>query len=172
MKDRGPFHSADTTGGWRNHYARIRRWGRRVLELAKREAIQEIDHQDLVDFALVYFIWAHSLLEWLVVDEASKADSSKAAAFGHPQWRLLCALANRSRHFDQTLKVDQLDKYWSIKRSYDPFLSQLTDQSGVGTQIVYNGQKYALSELVRRISKMWSDILDQSDLNPDELWRP
>ena len=75
--------------------------------------------RDIVDLALSYFVWCHSLREWLVRGKVMDAKVLDENLGRYPQWKICRDIANRCRHYDLT--TNPSDKHWSIGREYDPF---------------------------------------------------
>jgi hypothetical protein len=146
----GKGFSADTSGGWKNHYHRTLRWENR-----SREALNDLPHtnfQDAIDFSLAYFVWSHSLRDWLV--------NSKLAQ--HEIWALCSDVANRTRHFE--LNRNPTDKDWSAYREYDPFGPLLEQRERHMANIMFDGKKWRIVYAISASAQMWREILGSETL--------
>lgn len=151
----GKGQSADTNDGWHNHYRRVRRWEKRSLDALRN--LPESDFHEAIDFSLAYFLWCHSLAEWLHEDGAiDKAELSKKLN-SYPVWPLCRDIANRVRHFD--LRNKPTDKDWSAFREYLPFDSQIAGKERHVANIMFDGRKWRITEAISEASKMWDEII-------------
>lgn len=147
--------SADTIGGWKNHYDRMRRWEARSLGALKD--LPRSSFHDAIDFTLAYFLWSHSFLEWLHESgEAEKAELSKKLK-QYRVWPLCRDIANRVRHFD--LRHNPTDKNWSAYREYLPFESQITGEERHVANVIFDGRKWDLSDAILESAKMWKEVV-------------
>jgi hypothetical protein len=151
----GPGRSADTSGGWINHYRRMRRWEDRSLK-ALRE-LPSVEFHDAIDFSLAYFLWAHSLREWLFNDGVFTQDVLDNELSKFKIWKLCRDVANRTRHLD--LKRNPTDKDWSAYREYDHFSQMLEGRERHIANILFDGEKLPITEVIRQTSAMWEKIL-------------
>lgn len=164
----GQGWSADTNGGWRNQFRRMDRWKERAVPLSSERSGKATG--DAVDFALAYFIWAHSLRDWLIEDQAVKKEQLDDLLGKSKAWKICRDMANRSRHFN--LKQNPTDKDWSLLRSYDPF-SEVFDGVGISYWEIYFGdEKLRLGEVILQVHNMWLDVLEKLHLNPFEIKAP
>jgi hypothetical protein len=151
----GKGRSADTNGGWRNHYSRMQRWEKRSLAALRN--LPEADFQDAIDFSLAYFLWCHSLFEWLHEDGAMDKSELSHQLDGYVVWPLCRDVANRVRHFD--LRHRPTDKDWAVYREYLPFESHVSEKEIHAANLVFDGRKWLLAETISEASKMWKEIL-------------
>lgn len=161
---RGKYFSADGNGGWKNHHDRMKRWSERVLPLCIERQGSPVNGQAVVDFALAFFLWAHSLREWLIEDGASLKDDLDRALASETLWSTCRDLANRTRHFE--LRQRPVDKDWTVFREYDPYFELI---EGVGTShwwLEHDGKKSRLDQLVVETVAMWSLVLKELGLDP------
>lgn len=104
---------ADRVGGWRNHFRRMERWQDRastaLADLPSRSV------HDALDFALAYFVWAHSLRKWLLSDGAVESEDLDRSLEGETTWAIVRDLGNRSRHF--VIDRNPTDADWMVKRA-------------------------------------------------------
>lgn len=147
--------SADTNGGWKNHYLRMRRW--EVRSLLTLRNLPESDFQDAIDFSLAYFLWSYSLFEWLHEDGAIDKLKLSEKLNGYTVWPLCRDIANRVRHFD--LRHKPMDKNWSAYREYLPFESQIAGKEKHEANIMFDGRKWRITEAIFEASKMWEEIV-------------
>ncbi|MDP2697412.1 hypothetical protein [Thalassospira sp.] len=161
----GRGQSADTNGGWKNHYQRMRRWEARSL-LALRN-LPESDFKDAIDFSLAYFVWCHSLFEWLHEDGAIDKLKLSEKLNSYQVWPLCRDIANRVRHFD--LRRKPTDKDWSAYREYLPFEYQIAGKEKHVANIMFDGRKWRIDEAISEASRMWEeiarDMLNQPDVD-------
>ncbi|MGV2017192.1 hypothetical protein [Agrobacterium sp. 22-223-1] len=151
----GRGQSADTNGGWRNHYQRMQRWEKRSLDALRN--LPESDFHDAIDFSLTYFVWCHSLAEWLHEDGALDKAILFEKLTRYPVWPLCRDIANRVRHFE--LRHRPTDKDWSAYREYQPFESQVTGKERHVANIMFHGRKWCIIEAISDASKMWDEII-------------
>jgi len=154
--------SADTFGGWANHFLRTERWKDRCLaELTKHYGEES---RDVPDFAFAYFVWCHSMREWLIEGSIIKSgDIDKSLAL-YPEWKICRDIANRCRHYD--LKKNPTDKHWSIGREYDPFANERNELPREKWFLIFGEEKFELASVISITFKMWGDILNAHSLNP------
>lgn len=154
--------SVDTFGGWANHFIRMERWKDRCLaELKKRYGEES---RDVPDFALSYFVWCHSLRDWLIKGAIIQSEALDQDLAQYPEWKICRDIANRCRHYD--LKNNPTDKHWSMGREHDPWANE---QNSLPTEkwfLIFGEEKYELSSVITITFKVWSDILDAHNLNP------
>jgi hypothetical protein len=154
----GP-HSADTTGGWQNHYQRMLRWETRSIQAL--EDLPRTSFHDAIDYSLAYFLWSHSLYEWLHESGAISKAALNRTLESYEIWPLCRDVANRVRHFD--LNRSPTDRDWALLREYLPFETQLEDREKHSANLFFNGKKYRVTNAIRASSKMWLDVI--SSLN-------
>lgn len=167
MKDRGAWHSADTVGGWRNHYLRTKRWKLRAVGACR---VVDDHHSESAsdgpDFFLAYCVWAHSLLEWSKKDGETAEPKIRKELYLLDTWDLCRSVANRTRHFDQTQKPVPTDKLWRLARSSGGFLDQVKQQSSYEWLIWYGGKRMPASQILGEIDAMWDRLLAKHGLDP------
>ena len=154
--------SADTFGGWKNHFLRMERWKQRCLAELKKPYGD--GSRDIVDFALSYFVWCHSLREWLVRGKVMDAKVLDENLGRYPQWKICRDIANRCRHYDLT--TNSSDKHWSIGREYDPFANPENRLPCEKWFLIFGEEKLELGSVFRTTFDMWTDILSAFNLNP------
>ncbi len=101
---------ADRHGGWLNHFKRTKRWG--VRAIAALADLPATDFREALDFSLAYFVWCHSLREWLIKDQAASQSVIDSALKAYPEWRIVRDLANRSRHL--VITQNPADAEWAV----------------------------------------------------------
>lgn len=147
--------SADTVGGWQNHFKRLGRWRKRVLTAI--EDTERYDFHDVNDFVLAYFIWCHSLREWLINSETIERRSLDRQLGHFAQWAVCRDIANRSRHFHLTR--NPRDKDWSISREYDLWAKLENRPERHKLHIVSDDRIYSVEDLIEETYQMWETIL-------------
>lgn len=155
------MQSADTLGGWKNHYRRMRRWEERSLRLLKD--LPASDFHEAIDMALAYFLWSHSLREWLINDSKIAVRELDGALAKYPVWKLCRDVANRTRHFELT--KGPTDKDWSAFREYDPFSIVLEGKETHIACFYFDGKRYRITDAVLQSANMWADIVKQFGLS-------
>ncbi|MEM9377571.1 MAG: hypothetical protein AAGA72_15240 [Pseudomonadota bacterium] len=144
--------SADTIGGWENHFKRMGRWKERVF--AETENLSGNFHTAL-DFVLAYFVWAHSMRDWLINSGVPQNDLDQELR-KFDQWTICRDIANRSRHLKLTRNPRDAD--WSIARELD-FVSHLQGREEQRMFLVSVDKKYDVRLLVLRTNEMWEEVL-------------
>ena len=151
--------SADTYGGWKNHFLRLGRWRDRALT-----ALGDYDghsFHDANDFVLAYFVWCHSMREWLINSGAISRQRLDWRLHEFVEWEVCRDIANRSRHFE--LRRKPRDKDWSIRREHDIW-AQMEDRPMRHKLFVVSGDRiFEADELVDRTYEMWLHITQQLD---------
>lgn len=158
----GKGFSADTSGGWTNHYRRMRRW--EVRSLKALNDLPSADFHDAVDFSLAYFVWCHSLREWLLNDKVFSQSALDAELAKYEVWPLCRDIANRTRHLE--LNRNPTDKDWSAYREYDPFAPTIEGRERHISNIMFNGRKWRTSDAITAATAMWEKITATKS-NPD-----
>lgn len=147
--------SADTIGGWQNHFDRMGRWQSRALTAANNPA--DYDFADATDFVLAYFLWCHSLRDWLLKSGVPQADLDRELS-QYPIWKICRDVANRTRHLKLTMNPN--DKDWSIGREYDTWAKHEDRSEKHVLFLVANDRKYRVNDLVHQSYEMWKNILN------------
>jgi hypothetical protein len=115
------------------------------------------DFNDVIDFLLAYFLWSHSLRDWLINDGVFSKDDLNARLGHYKIWALCCDVANRTRHYELTR--NPTDKDWSAYREYDPF-GPLTQGREVHlANIMFDGEKWRVADAIRASANMWEEIV-------------
>ena len=146
---------ADRHGGWKNHLERTKRW-----EMRARAALADLprtDFQEALDFSLAYFVWSHSLREWLIKDNAVGQQVIDTALSAYPEWKILRDLANRSRHL--VITQNPTDPDWAVFRVYDPFAPHLEGRERHHLNLFFDGRQHRVAELVHTTNQMWESVL-------------
>lgn len=147
--------SADTIGGWQNHFKRLERWKNRVLE--SMEDTSKADLHDVNDFVLAYFMWCHSLRDWLIKSETIDKDELDFELSHFVEWPVCRDIANRNRHFKITR--NPRDKDWSIGREYD-WQAKGENRPERHKLFVVSGDRiFNVDDLVNRTFEMWRQIV-------------
>jgi len=155
--------SADTFGGWKNHFQRMERWRQRCLSELKRPYGEEASC-DVIDFALSYFVWCHSMCDWLAEGNVVEKNVLNKALWKHPEWKVCRDIANRCRHYN--LKDNPTDKDWTIGREFDPFATHENALPREKIFLIFRDEKLELVPLLNNTYKMWKSILSEHNLNP------
>ena len=156
---------ADRVGGWQNHFRRMERWQERATTALGD--LPQTEFHDALDFALAYFVWAHSLREWLVKDEVVKAKRLKGLLERETTWPMVKDLANRSRHFKITR--DPTDRDWTVRREFDYFAIRLEGRERHHVNLYFGGEKHRLIDVVASTGKMWGRVLQAVELDVDSF---
>ncbi|MEM6933844.1 MAG: hypothetical protein AAF526_09690 [Pseudomonadota bacterium] len=116
------------------------------------------DVADVLDFTLAYFVWCHSMREWVINDGAMSKDELDKKLNEYPVWAICRDIANRCRHFD--LNRNPKDKYWSVTGEYDQF-HKWTNRKLRHVLNIYSGQDhYHADALVHQTFRMWEEVLE------------
>ena len=150
----GKDFSADTAGGWKNHYRRMRRWEARSLKVLND--LPSSDFHDAMDFSLAYFLWCHSLREWLLNDKVFCKEALDTELAKYEIWPLCRDIANRPRHLE--LERNPTDKDWSVYREYEPFAPIIEGRERHIANIMFDGKKWRTSDAIKAASDMWEKI--------------
>jgi hypothetical protein len=140
----------------------MERWKQRCLTELEKPYGEE--SRDVVDFALSYFVWCHSLREWLIEGAAIEAKALDQNLARYPEWKICRDIANRCRHYDLTKNPS--DKHWSMGREYDPFANPRNRLPREKWFLIFGEEKHELASVVSSTFKMWTDILPAYSLNP------
>ncbi|PIE12174.1 MAG: hypothetical protein CSA70_10545 [Rhodobacterales bacterium] len=154
------MQGADRVGGWRNHFNRCERWQSRAQSALND--LSNTEFHEALDFALAYFVWCHSLRDWLLKDGALKRDDLDAQLASYPQWSIVRDVANRSKHLKITMKSK--DAEWSMSREYDPLAVVIEGRERCHLNLFFDGKKHRLSEVVGLAGEMWRKILSDEGL--------
>ena len=157
MKECGTLQSVDTSSGWITHFDSMIRWQTRAEETCSGGMDDGINAIQGMDFALAFVVWAHSLREWLINDEAVDQAELDKRLQQYETWKMCRDLANRTRHLD--LKTRPKDKYWSINRSFGPNSDQLEGTREYRWCLTYDGQTLEVLNAIYAIRSMWDDVL-------------
>ena len=152
--------SADRVGGWANHYRRCERWKSRAA--AALDDLPAADFHTAMDFALAYFVWSHSLREWLIKDGALNKEALDVKLQQNPTWRIVRDLANRSRHL--VITQSPSDAEWSVAREYDNFAVWIEGRERHHVNLFFDGQKHRLVDVVHSAGRMWQKVLSDAGL--------
>jgi hypothetical protein len=152
--------SADAHGGWKNHYRRMLRWKKRSIMALSNLPISDFD--DAHDLALAYFVWCHSLRDWLTNDNAIEKDSLNRELSGYPIWQLTRDVANRTRHFE--MNQHPRDSEWSTYRAYDPFSIQIEGRERHVALLMFDGRRWEIKDAIVQSADMWAVILASHNL--------
>ncbi|MCV2866023.1 hypothetical protein [Defluviimonas sp. WL0075] len=156
-----PLHkSFDTYEGWIGHYKRMRRWQERAVRYAKGPLNYAND--EAVDFVLAYFLWAHSLREWLIETGSVKKVEIDQLLADRPEWSICRDLANRSRHYD--LKKNPTDKHWILALRLDLNALMAGKQEHQFWYVLHDGQYREIPDCVNAVARMWEETLDRLGL--------
>lgn len=147
--------SADTIGGWQNHFNRLERWKGRVL--VSMADTSKADFHEVNDFALTYFMWCHSLRDWLIKSETISERELDCELSQHIEWAVCRDIANRSRHFKITRNPRDAD--WSISREYDVWAKAENRPERHILNVFSDDRIFRVDDLVNRTFEMWKSIV-------------
>lgn len=153
----GFLSSADTAGGWINHFQRMERWkDRALLALDDHEGYS---FNDANDFVLTYFVWCHSMREWLINSQTMSRQKLDFELHQFVEWEMCRDIANRCRHFE--LKRKPRDKDWSITREYDIWAELDNRPMRHKLHLVSDDRIIDVRELVCRTFEIWEELLQK-----------
>lgn len=130
--------SADQVGGWKNHYLRMRRWEDRAKSAL--HGLPRIEFHDALDFTLAYFVWCHSLRDWLIKDGALTKEEVNIQLAKDATWNIVRDLANRSKHL--IITQSPTDAEWSVSREYDHFALLIEKRERHHINLFFEGKKH------------------------------
>ena len=136
--------SADRIDGWKNHFMRMERWQARAVNAL--DVLPDTDFHDALDVALAYFVWSHSLRDWLLKDGVVNENILNDCLGKEPAWPIVRDLANRSRHLKLTRNPTDAD--WAVLREYVPLSKNLKEREKHRIILIYDGKKHRLLEVV------------------------
>lgn len=154
------MRSADNAQGWLSHYQRTLRWAERAEQLL--EGLPETDFHEALDFTLAYFVWCHSLRDWLIKTDAMGKEPLDAELKKYQEWKRVRDLGNRQRH--PVLKENAADKDWAIAREYDVFSPAIEGRERHHLNLYFDGKKIRVLPLLRDTRAMWQNILKDNSL--------
>lgn len=154
------MRSADNAQGWLSHYQRTLRWAERAQQLL--EGLPETDFHEALDFTLAYFVWCHSLRDWLINTGAMDENTLNAKLKEYPEWKRVRDLGNRQRH--PVLAQNPTDKDWAMAREYDVFSHALEGRERHHLNLYFDGEKLRVLPLLRDTRAMWKSILEENGL--------
>jgi hypothetical protein len=130
--------------------------------LATLADLPRTDFLEALDFSLAYFVWCHSLREWLIKDNAVGQDVIDSALSAYLEWKIVRDLANRSRHL--VITQNPTDPDWAVFREYDPFAPHLEGRERHHVVLLFEGRQHRVTELVRTTGQMWECVLVKLEL--------
>lgn len=147
----------------------MERWQRRTTDVLSN--LQNAEFHDALDFALAYFIWSHSLLEWLVKDDVVSKNKLDTCLEANKDWKtywpIVRDLANRSRHM--VIDRDPKDADWFVLREYDVFAVHVEGRERHHMVLFHDKQKYRLLDVVTASGAMWRHVLSDLGLSVDPV---
>jgi hypothetical protein len=154
------WRGADRVGGWKNHYLRMKRW-----EVRARAALADMPYTnfgDALDTTLVYFVWCHSLRDWIIKDRIPERDEVTAAMRNSVTWKIIRDLANRTKHFE--ISQSPTDKDWAVFRELEVFEKHPRGGDKETAFLLFDGKKVQLATVVDDAAKLWDMVLLNSNL--------
>ncbi|OSQ28481.1 hypothetical protein TH468_18170 [Thalassospira sp. MCCC 1A03138] len=131
------------------------RWQRRAIDAGKD--LPRTDFNDTLDIALAYFIWSHSLRDWIIKDGAITSAEIDNNLSRYPVWQIVRDVANRSKHLKLTQNPKDAD--WFVRREYDSFSIVLEGRERHHINLFFDGKKHRLTDVILESSEMWKEIL-------------
>ena len=131
--------------GWKGQLDRMERFYTRFT--------QTEDATDALDYALTFFIYAHSLREWIVKYEQldkTRFDSSwNDFVTRYPEMKISRDICNVTKHLQLTQSAS-LDKNFATIWAYDPFVNKKSEW------IIYFGdRRMSLGTLMHLVLTGW-----------------
>ncbi|MBK9154197.1 MAG: hypothetical protein IPM25_08270, partial [Chloracidobacterium sp.] len=119
LKDLGLGLGAHLIQGWPGQYRRAKRFFEKF-----KEAEDAQNAEEALDHALAFFVFIHSLREWLPkwerVDEKDFNDVWDKFALQRPEMRIARDICNVTKHLSLTQKPS-VDKNFVLLWAYDPY---------------------------------------------------
>ncbi len=152
--------------GWSAHFYAMQRWKALALEHADGEVQRTLDGFSInsersFDYAYVFFIWAHSMRDWLINTRAIERKSLDEKLGKFDQWGMVRDLANRVKH--QTITRDPVDAQWiagmKVLGNTNP-----PAKIEIQTYVFHNKSQIGLAECIKSIWAMWLDVLTKAKL--------
>ena len=122
----------------------------------------DVDFHEALDLTLAYFVWCHSVRDWLIKDCAVTSRWLDDQLLAYPVWKIVRDIANRSKHLRITRNPTDAD--WVISREYDHFAILIEGRERHHMILYFNGKKERVSDVVRRAARMWDEIVGTAKL--------
>lgn len=165
MSGPGRKRSADSHLGWIDHYQRMKRWEKRAQNVAVRKISTQTP--ETLDFALAYFLWAHSFREWLIQTDTLEKELLDSFLNAKTEWFLCRDIANRVRHYDLQRKPTDNDFVILYRLDIGAAISGLDRQVIPG--VSHDGRYVEFSDAIALIGAMWESALDKFGLQRECL---
>lgn len=142
---------AHLINGWPGQFDRMERFYARF--------IQAEDAQDALDYALTFFIYAHSLREWIVkyeqLDKATFDDRWTDFVSRYPEMKVSRDICNVTKHMQLTQPAS-VDNHFAVIWVYDPFVKKKSEW------VIYFGdRRMSLGTLMHQILTGWKSFIAQ-----------
>ncbi|WP_386625101.1 hypothetical protein [Sulfitobacter geojensis] len=152
---------------WKQHYKAMKRWKDRAIEasqgISKRESVGWlIDSTTADDFGRAYFIWAHSLRDWLIKSETVEQKKLDDLLFDQDAWKNVRDFANKTKH--SIITQNPKDPNWISGMSIDAN-ALLRGEHGVEPYVYIGGRLINFGEAVLEVDKMWECVLAELGLS-------
>lgn len=142
---------AHLINGWKGQFDRMERF---YLRFTQAE-----DAQDALDFALTFFIFAHSLREWIMkYEQLDKATFDKHwtdFVAQYPEMKVSRDICNVTKHLQLTQPAS-LDKHFAVLWAYDPFVKKKSEWV-----IHFGERRMSLGTLMDQILTGWKSFITQ-----------
>lgn len=152
---------------WQQHYHAMKRWKVRALSVANGKVEQAengwiVEGTEADDFAKAYFIWAHSMRDWLI--KTGKVERTRLdqllGNFG--QWKNVRDLANKSKH--AVITRASIDPNWNSGVKMD-LNALLRGEMGVEPYVSIGGRYTKLVDAILETDNMWDEIVQELKLD-------
>jgi len=140
---------AHLINGWQGQFDRMERFYTRFS--------QAEDATDALDYALTFFVYAHSLREWIVkYEQINKAKFDKSwteFVSKNPEMKVSRDICNVTKHL-QLSQSASVDKHFAVFWAYDPFVTKKSEW------IIYFGdRRMSLGNLMHQILTGWKQFI-------------
>lgn len=155
LADLGLGLGAHLIKGWRGQFERMERFYNRY--------VQSDDKQDALDNALTFFIYAHSLREWIIEweqIEKSKFDANwSQIVIIYPEMKVTRDICNVTKHLKLS-HSPSVDKHFALFWAYDPFVDKKSQW------VIYVGERrMTLGNLMYQVLTGWRQFIRQLDID-------
>ncbi|MEP3632991.1 MAG: hypothetical protein ABJQ23_13995 [Shimia thalassica] len=151
---------------WADHFQAMERWKTKALECSDGEVRRtlegfSISSVESFDYAYAFFIWAHSLRDWLIQTRAIEKKKLDEKLNRYEEWKMVKDLSNRVKH--QRITRNPTDAEWiagiKVTGNVKPPMSLELEP-----YVQHSGKYMRLKECILSIWNMWIEVLDSADL--------
>jgi hypothetical protein len=149
---------AHLMSGWSGQFDRMTRYYDRFIQTE-----QSTSNVEALDHALTFFVYAHSLREWIMKWERldSKIFNKKWSVFisSYPEMKISRDICNVTKHLLLTQDAS-VDKHFAIFWAYDPYVKSCSEWV-----IYFDGRRMTLGNLMYQILTGWRRFISDELLS-------